>query len=291
MDIWKSETGITDFDSDPASLAMEESERIRGEWGSLRSDLERSQLLEAFSQRLSREWAIETGIIEDLYYIDRGVTTTLIEQGFVSSHLAHGSVNKAPEYVLSLLKDQQEALEALFTFVKSEKPLSTFFIRELHALMTRSQQTTDAFTSDGKKLQVPLKKGDWKSLPNNVERDGVTYRYCPPEQVASEMEKLVSLHLEHEKNGVKPEVEAAWLHHRFTQIHPFQDGNGRIARALASLVLIRGGMFPMIVPREEKGFYLQALELADEGDLGPLIRTISRRQEVFLLQAQGLARM
>lgn len=291
MDIWKPDSGITDFEVDPKGLAQEESWRIRSEWVSLKADLERTQELDTFSQKLSREWAIETGIIEDLYYIDRGVTTTLIEQGFLSSHMAHGSVNKDPEYILSLLNDQKAALDSLFAFVKSERKLSVSFIRELHALMTRSQETTDAFTPDGRKLQVPLLKGDWKMHPNHPSRDGVTFNYCPPEQVASEMDRLVSMHLEHEEAGIAPEVEAAWLHHRFSQIHPFQDGNGRIARALASLVLIKGGMFPLVIPREEKGLYLQSLKMADEGDLSPLVRTISRRQEVSLLRAQALQRL
>lgn len=51
---------------------------------------------------------------------------------------------------------------------------------------------------------------------------------------------------------VSPEVEAAWLHHRFTQIHPFQDGNGRIARLLASLVFIKAGWFPLVVTRDDR---------------------------------------
>ena len=42
------------------------------------------------------------------------------------------------------------------------------------------------------------------------------------------------------KRRTAREIEATWLHHRFTQIHPFQDGNGRVARALASLVFFAG---------------------------------------------------
>jgi len=49
------------------------------------------------------------------------------------------------------------------------------------------------------------------------------------------MERLLELHQSH--MSVPPEVSAAWLHHRFTQIHPFQDGNGRIARAIADMAL------------------------------------------------------
>ena len=44
----------------------------------------------------------------------------------------------------------------------------------------------------------------------------------------------------------RPEVEAAWLHHRFGQIHPFQDGNGRVARALATMIFLRAGFVPLV---------------------------------------------
>jgi len=53
------------------------------------------------------------------------------------------------------------------------------------------------------------------------------------------MQCLIEWYREHE-NRLSVEVRAAWLqHHRFTWIHPFQDGNGRVARALASLVFLK----------------------------------------------------
>ena len=85
------------------------------------------------------------------------------------------------------------------------------------------------------------------------------------------MERLLALHAEHERKGVPVEVEAAWLHHRFTQIHPYQDGNGRVARALASLMFIKAGWFPVVVTRDDRPRYIDALEVADEGDLRSLI--------------------
>ena len=46
-------------------------------------------------------------------------------------------------------------------------------------------------------------------------------------------------HRQHTAQRVPPDASAAWLHHRFVQIHPFQDGNGRLAEAISSLVLIQ----------------------------------------------------
>jgi hypothetical protein len=97
------------------------------------------------------------------------------------------------------------------------------------------------------------------------------------------------MHAAHQAQSVPPEVEAAWLHHRFSQIHPFSDGNGRVARAIASLVLIKSGWFPLIVKREDKPRYIEALETADKGDLKPLVALFVEGQRSALLEATEIA--
>ena len=97
------------------------------------------------------------------------------------------------------------------------------------------------------------------------------------------------MHDDHVAKDVPSEVQAAWLHHRFTQIHPFQDGNGRVARAIASLVLVKDGLFPLVVTREDKPKYLDSLEAADEGDLKPLIDLITRLQITQFRKATAIS--
>jgi Fic family protein len=290
LEIWPSSTGILDLPPDADSLALASMVRLRTEWGERRGEVANQGALAVFAEQLQREWAIETGQIENLYTIERGVTETLIEQGFSAALLPHGSTDRPTAEVLALITDQQNALQGLIDFVKQDRPLSTGYIKELHAAMTRSQATTEAFDPQGNRMEVPLLRGEWKRHPNFPRRGGRVYRYCPPEQTQSEMERLVSFHLEHQKRGIPAEVEATWLHHRFTQIHPFQDGNGRVARALASLVLIRAEMFPLIVPMTEKTIYLESLELADQGSLGSLILLTARRQQIELQKATDLIR-
>ncbi|MBF0391908.1 MAG: Fic family protein [Alphaproteobacteria bacterium] len=265
--IWRPETGIEPLPADWAGLAVGELDSIAAIWSEQRERLRGTRQLAEFSDRLSREWAIETGIIENLYDIDRGVTVTLIERGFHAELLGHGATNKPREWVLRLLGDQKDALDGVFDFVARKRDLSTSYIKELHAALVRSQET-----------RIPLLKGDWKTQRNFPTRDGTVYAYCPPEQVASEMDRLVGLHADYARQGVDAAVRSAWLHHRFTQIHPFQDGNGRVARALATLVLVQAGLFPFVVTRDDKADYLDALEAGDKGDLAPLIRLIARLQ-------------
>jgi len=286
--IWNPHTGITNLD-DPEGLGASEIEGIRAVWTEQRHRLKDTKQFTEFTERLSREWAIETGIIENLYAIERGVTQTLIERGFQAELLSHGSTDRPREWVLSLLRDQKDALEGVFDFVRSNRVLSTSYIKELHAALLRSQHTTEAVDAQGRVVEVPLIKGDWKIQPNYPVRDGVQYLYCPPEQVAAEMDRLIALHQDHETKAHPPDVRAAWLHHRFTQIHPFQDGNGRVARAIASLVLIKDGLFPLVVTRDDKPVYLDALVAADGGRLEPLVRLFARLQVTQFRKASGIS--
>ena len=287
--IWNPETGIVGLDADWAGLAASEVPGVRAVWAGMRERLEGTAQLREFTEQLSREWAIETGVIENLYDIERGVTQTLIERGFQAELLGHGATNKPRDYVMRLLRDQREALEGVFDFVKNERRMSVSYIKELHAMLLRSQNTIDAIDSHGRNIEVNVIKGDWKKLPNHPERDGIVYTYCPPEQVGSEMDRLLAMHLEHIERGAPPDVAAAWLHHRFTQIHPFQDGNGRVARALASMSLIKNGLFPLVVTRDDKPQYLAALEQADEGDLKPLIALIAKLQNTQFRKASAIS--
>ena len=289
LQIWNPSTGIEDLKCDLNSLSSSEIPGIKAIWTEQRERLKDTAQLSDFTEKLSREWAIETGILENLYDIDRGVTQTLIEQGFQSELLSHGSTNKPREYVIQLLQDQKDALDGVFAFVKNDRSFSTSYIKELHAALLRNQSTTEGLDSRGKIVEVPLIKGNWKTQPNFPVRDGVTYHYCPPEQVGSEMDRLIKIHTAHVSRGVSAEVQSAWLHHRFSQIHPFQDGNGRVARAIASLVLVKDGLFPLVVRRDDRNIYLEALEAADIGDLRAFIELITKLQRDQFLKATKIS--
>ncbi len=157
-------------------------------------------------------------------------------------------------------------------------------------MITRSQRTATGIDPYGRHVEIDLLRGAYKKRPNNPTRpDGIIHEYCPAEQVTVEMERLIQMHDQYLREGVAPEVLAAWLHHRFVQIHPFQDGNGRVARSLASLVFLREGWFPLVINRDQRDDYLDALGEADQGDLSPLINMFAAAQRQTLLNAIGIA--
>lgn len=283
---WQPITELTHEDRDAGS---DELPALVATWDEVRLDLSDGQV-ELFNERLHREWAIETGIIEQIYTLDRGTTQLLIERGIDASLIGHNDSDQPPNYVASIIQDQKAAVEWLFTVVKQDRPLTTSFVKELHALMTRGQKFADGQDQFGQSLQIELRHGDYKLRPNNPTRpDGTIHEYCPAEQVASEMDRLVDMHEVHMADGVTPDVEAAWLHHRFTQIHPFQDGNGRVARAIASLVMIRAGWFPLVVTRDDRSRYIDALEAADAGELARLVRLVAVIEKRAFVRALSIA--
>ena len=240
--------------------------------------------LREFVNRLVRSWAIETGILERLYDLDEGATQTLIEHGFRAEMVDRAGSSLPPEDLVAILTDQVDAAAMVQSLIREQRPLSAFFIRELHALTTRHQHTVTSQTVAGQSVEAPMLHGEWKRLPNNPLRpNGEGHQYAPPEQVASEIDRLVGAF--NELTDVPQVVAGAWLHHRFTQIHPFQDGNGRVARALTNLVFIRGGLFPLVVHRSHRVDYISALERADAGDLGPLIDLFAEIQSDTVLRA------
>ena len=258
-------------------------------WQEQAQELRDKDLYKEFVARLQREWAIETGVIEDFYALDKGITETLIERGLDAVEISHEHTNEHPQDVLAKVKDQHHVILGLYQFVKGHRGLGTSYIKELHCALTAHQDTYDARDTLGNQVTRPLLKGAYKSLPNNVQHsDGGLFEFCPPEHVDAEMERLIEMHEQHESTGISPEVEAAWLHHRFTLIHPFIDGNGRVARCLATLVLLKAHWLPLVITRDDKPSYISALRSADLGDLKSLVDLIGALQRKAIREALSL---
>lgn len=286
--IWRP---IEDLPEDWRELSHPDVMYLAETWQEQAGKIKKSEALTQFNDRLRRQWAIETGIIEGLYTIDRGTTLLLVERGIESSLIPHGSTDKPVETVVAILKDQESVLDGLMDFVRSRRELSKSYIKELHQTLTAHQETVEALDQFNHLTTMQLRRGEWKMLPNNPKSlaDGGMHEYCPPVHVEAEMDRLIAMHLHHRELGVSPEVEAAWLHHRFTQIHPFQDGNGRVARALAALVLLRAQWFPLVIDRDQRVEYLNALEEADHGDLAPLAGIFSRLTKRAFIRALSIS--
>ena len=144
-------------------------------------------------------------------------------------------------------------------------PLTQSFIRNLHKTILREDYTVHPTLPGGVQTSFIIHAGKYKTRPNSViTRYGDRFDYASPEETPALMTDLVDWYNEAEKSGKYTPVElAALFHYRYIRIHPFEDGNGRIARLMVNYILARHG-WPMIVVRSrKKRDYLEALHKTD----------------------------
>lgn len=146
-----------------------------------------------------------------------------------------------------------------------ETPLTQNFIRTLHRTLLREDYTAYRMLPGGMQTSYTVHAGQYKTRPNSViTRYGDRFDYASPEETPALMTDLVDWYNNAEVGGKLSPVElAALFHYRYIRIHPFEDGNGRIARLLANYILTKHD-YPMIVVRSRlKNQYLEALHQAD----------------------------
>ena len=282
---WRPIKGIG---STEASCDFQEIDSLQRQWLQVKISVESAAFgaYKEFAERLTRSWAIETGIIEGVYDLDRGVTETLVAKGIAADYIERGSTDKEPSELAAILIDHQDAVEAVNFWIRKGRPLTKAFICGLHNQILKNQHTSRALNQFGNVFDAKIVKGEFKKQPNNPTRpDGTIHEYCPPEQVESELDRLLELYNKYDSANCHPLLLGAWLHHRFEQIHPFQDGNGRVGRAVLTWHLVRKEFFPIVVSRDDRTAYIDALENADAGDLTHLIDLFVDLEKSAILQA------
>ncbi|KAJ7847944.1 fido domain-containing protein [Mycena olivaceomarginata] len=99
-------------------------------------------------------------------------------------------------------------------------------------------------------------------------------KFCPYTKVDSELWVICSSAEALMKNMKNPFAVASWLHLVLAACHPFDDGNGRVTRLVASIPLLLAGYPPISISLDQRSVYLEAIRTAHEGNYGPLIQCI-----------------
>lgn len=213
--------------------------------------------------------------------------------GETVSFLMHGLTAKGKPLKDHLdIRGHNDAITILWEMVQTDTVLREMDIRELHRVILVEPYTTQAQTADGIAVQKRIQLGEYKTMPNHVlTATGATHYYATPEETPARMRDLMDVYqvAQHDER-VHPLVLAAWLHHEFVDIHPFDDGNGRMARLLMNLVLMKKHYPPIVIQqaKNERNAYYDALSQADAGDLHPFIEYLAERLQHSLdIQLRG----
>lgn len=215
-----------------------------------------------------------------------------LDWNFHSNHLEGNSLTYGETKALILfgitaqgkpLKDHfevtghDEAVNWVLDIVKEERHLTENFIRELHTLLLKETYEVDAITPDGNPTKKRVNVGVYKSQPNHVKtKTGEIFRFATPEETPAKMNDLLIWYEEKSQSkDMNSVLLAAEFHYRFIRIHPFDDGNGRVARILMNFILMKFGYPPVIIKTEDKQNYFSALQQADSGLLEPFVEYIA----------------
>lgn len=221
-------------------------------WRALPDD-RRSSLLDRF--RVS--YSFNSGNIEnpEITYHD---TAEVFDENGVSNFT--GDVRTI--YEINNLKNAWTWLEDALA---ENAPLDAVFVLSAHRVLTRGTYD-DARWAHGERPGT-FKQGDYRVA------DDVG---APPEEVAALVDAMLAEAreaLSRANAQTNALVIAAFLHAELVDIHPFADGNGRTARLLMNLVLLRLGAPPCTISADDRLAYFGALDAYhQEGDLAPFIQ-------------------
>ncbi len=235
-------------------------------------------------QKFRLDWTFHSNAIEG----------NKLTYGETKAFLLHGITAQGKPFRDYLdIKGHHAAIDFLLAFIRQEEPLTEADVRELHKVILVEPYQIDARTSDDHPTKRTIQPGQYKTMPNHVETStGEIHYYATPEETPAKMADLMAWYRrEMDKGELHPLILAAAFHYQFVVIHPFDDGNGRMARLLMNLIFMQAGYPPVIIRTEDKNSYLLALEQADTGDLEPFIVHIGNELlnslDLFLRGAKG----
>lgn len=224
------------------------------------------ELWAAIQEKLRVDWTFESNAIEGSL-LTRGETLFFLKEGL--------TVEGKPFKDFLDARNHAEAIDWLYEVIKDDRPISQGLIKEMNALLLSGVTYTPAIDQNGQRVRKPANPGKYKVLPNHVlETDGSIHFYTDPVHVANEMEVLCRWINENIARK-HPFVVASIAHYNMVRIHPFDDGNGRGARILMNLILIKKGYPIAIIKNNNRRKYLTTLNQADHGDILPFLKLVS----------------
>jgi Fic family protein len=166
-------------------------------------------------------------------------TTLVIEQGITIG-------GKPLKDHLEAL-DHYDAMRYVRELGRQRTPLTEASIRTLHALVVQRSR--------------PEIAGRYADLSRYVRTETGRHAFPSPVEISPLMRDFAMW-----LSSAPDTPETAFTaHRRLVDIHPFNDGNGRTARLLMNLILIRGGYPPVAVRPEDRLSYIRALQRAQAG--------------------------
>lgn len=218
-----------------------------------------SYVLKSIKESLTMEWTFNSNSIE-------GNTLTLQETKLVLEEGITIKGKSLREHFEAV--NHQDAIEHIESLAQPSYSLKTSDILDVHAMV----------------LQKIEKDFAGRFRTSGVRISGANF--VPPNalKVGNLMDDLVDW--VNTTNELNIAIKSSIFHHRFVWIHPFFDGNGRTARLLFNLLMMKEGYPPAIILKNDRKKYYNALNKANTGDYGKLallvLQALERSMDIYL---------
>jgi Fic family protein len=235
--------------------------------------------IDALKARLDRIRPLAPDLVENLrevYNIRLTYHSNAIEGNTLTQSETQIVIEKGITIGGKPLKDHLEAINHVeaIDFIRNlamdERAITEWDIRQIHGLVCKGERNAGAYRTV------------------NVMAAGSNYRY-PDAIMVPELMQGFGDWL-HSNPALHPVEIATEIHYRLVTIHPFQDGNGRTARLLMNLSLLRSGYPIAVIKTEDRSAYIDAIVAWQSGgDNSALKETIARCVESSLMEILSLA--
>ncbi|MBI9045600.1 MAG: Fic family protein [Anaerolineaceae bacterium] len=215
-------------------------------------------VLARLNETFTLEWIYNSNAIE-------GSTLSLQETRLIlETGLTIGGKSLREHFEVT---NHREAILYVESLVAENTPVTPFHVRQVHALVLHDIDPENA--GQYRKTQVRI-AGATHTPPDSWEIPRLMGEWGEWLLEAQEQDESISV--------------AAQAHHRLVNIHPFVDGNGRTARLIMNLLLIKKGYPPAVIELAHRQQYYRVLAQADDGKITPLLRFLGRVVERSLIQ-------
>jgi hypothetical protein len=209
--------------------------------------------------RMTRASALESAALDDLLPANPELTSLVL-----SGSISGAGADEDPAAVVA--ECHRRALILAGEAAGTGRPVDVNLIAVLEDVITESQVSYTVTTETGENLEVELPRWQYKPVSNYLRLpDGQLAGFAPAGEVAAEMARLTGELGSPEFAALHPVAQAAYAHYGVTAVHPFADGNGRLARTVASIYLMRAYDLPLLIFADQWPGYYQALRAATQG--------------------------
>lgn len=212
-----------------------------------------SAILKRLHEEMVVQWIYNSNAIEGNTLTLRE-TQLILEQGIT---IGGKSLREHFEVI-----NHREAIRWVESMVSEFSTVTAFHIRQLHALVLKQIDDDNA--------------GQYRTVAVRIA--GARHEPPPSWDVPAQMDSWAQW-LEEQQAAYHPVALAALAHHKLVAIHPFIDGNGRTARLVMNLVLMRAGYPPAVIERTNRQQYYRVLAQADAGKPKSLVNFVGRAVE------------